>query len=169
MTTSDYIAATSLFIALVAFIISILDWLQIGREDPWTVEWASNGSLILKRLHYWPVWVENIHNFHGGKIHVLNDAAHIPWPMQRNSHQLIRVQPVIEGTFITVCYRRLRTIEVFQVIVADFIARMPRKSRSKTDALLTNVQNKIRVHPGKYWNLAELQGKRAWSTPIIKK
>lgn len=167
MVNSDFVAGASLFVSLVAFLIAILDWLQIGREEPWQVQWTSNGGFILKRQHYWPVWIQNIHNFHGGQVNVLNDAAFIPWPVKRNAETLLRVNPVSEGTFITVCYRRLSCTELLRMQAAGLLEQIPRHNMSRFNGKIRKIQNSIRPNPGVYWNQAELIGKKSWSTPVL--
>lgn len=167
MVNSDFVAGASLFVSLVAFLIAILDWLQIGREDPWQIQWTANGGFILKRQHYWPVWIQNIHNFHGGQVNVLNDAAFIPWPIKRNAETLLRVNPVSEGTFITVCYRRLSCTELLRIHTASLLEQIPRHNMSRFDFKIRRIQNSIRPNPGVYWDRAELIGKKSWSTPVL--
>ncbi len=167
MVNSDFVAGASLFVSLVAFLIAILDWLQIGREEPWQIQWTVNGGFILKRQHYWPVWIQNIHNFHGGQVNILNDAASIPWPVKRNAETLLRVDPVSEGTFITVCYRRLSCAELLRVQAASLLELLPRQNTSGFDFKVRKIQNSIRPNPGIYWDRTELTGRKNWSTPVL--
>lgn len=71
----DVIAFAALLISLVAFVVAIADWLQLGREAPWEVSWGDAGVVVLTRKHYRKVWIEGLSNFHAGEVEVRNDAA----------------------------------------------------------------------------------------------
>lgn len=166
MEVANLISVISLFVALTAFIISILDWLQIGREEPWEIQWSSGGYFVLKRLGYWPVVVQNIHNFHGGMVTVHNDSGFIPGVMGRNSRQLVEVDPVIPGTFIFVLYRRVGLFEFLKNFLGEFSLKCIEDSKSKFSRKTRNFIYKNLIFHNLEWERARLAGGKLWSVPV---
>lgn len=95
----------SLAVAMAALIVAILDWHQVGREEPWNLTKIQHDIWILERVHRSPVTITCLLNFDGGPVDVLNNAG-FPVPLfRRGRREVLRIRPAV-GTSLTVFYRR---------------------------------------------------------------
>lgn len=95
----------SLAIAMGALIAAILDWHQVGREEPWNLLKVQDNIWVLERIHRAPVTVTFLLNFHGGAVDVLNGAGFPAAIFRRGRKEVLRIEPAL-GTSLTVFYRR---------------------------------------------------------------
>lgn len=170
MTSTDFVSLVALMVSLVAFIVAVADWLQLGREEPWVPTWTGKGTCILKRQHYWPVWIEGFLNFRGGQVSTINDAAFPAQLLYRNQSVVIEVNPTILGTVLHVFYRRATIGELSRRHLFHLCMRIthrpdvvagPRFKRLYDLAYRRlNVQNH-------HWSFNAMSGKKAWLTPIV--
>ncbi|WP_157407593.1 hypothetical protein [Arthrobacter sp. ZBG10] len=113
--------ALSLIVAMFALLVAIMDWHQIGREEPWNLTKVQDDIWVLERVHRSPVMITCLLNFHGGEVKVLNDAGMPVAHFRRGTKEVLRIRSAL-GTNLTVFYRpyplRLR--------LWDRIRRVPR-------------------------------------------
>ena len=96
--------ALSLIVASFALTVAILDWHQIGREEPWDLAKVRDDIWVLERVHRAPVVITCLLNFHGGEVKVLNDAGAPVALFRRGKKEVLRIAPAL-GTNLTVFYR----------------------------------------------------------------
>lgn len=69
------LAGGAFCISLAALIVAILDWNQVGREEPWKLTKLEADIWLLERVQRSPVVLLSLFNFHGSEVEILNDAA----------------------------------------------------------------------------------------------
>lgn len=141
--TVELVSVTALVVSCVAFLVAVADWLQLGREAPWEVEWGTDGVMVLTRRHYWPVWIEALVNFHGGGVDVSNDAAAPVRAMRRGSSLVLLFGPGGRGSALDVFYRRASLGEVCKMLLGR------------------------PTPPNPYYSVGAMDGRHVWSTPVL--
>lgn len=146
------VSALGLFVALVALVVAILDWHQVGREEPWNLTKVQDDIWVLERVHRSPVVITYLLNFHGSEVRVLNDAGMPAAHFRRGRKEILQIQPTL-GTNLTVFSkpypRRLR--------VLDRLPRIPR-----LDHLRVSRFDHLRV-----WGTPEgMKNAQQWHTPL---
>lgn len=96
----------SLIVAMVALIVAVLDWHQVGREEPWSLTKVRDNIWVLERVHRSPVTITALLHFEGGPVDVLNNAGFPVGIFRRGTKETLRITPAI-GTSLTVFYRRI--------------------------------------------------------------
>lgn len=96
--------ALSLVVAMAALIVAVLDWHQVGREEPWNLTKVQDDIWVLERVHRSPVVITYLLNFHGGEVKVLNDAGMSVAHFRRGRKEVLRIEPAL-GTNLTVFFR----------------------------------------------------------------
>jgi hypothetical protein len=167
---SELLAFSALLVSLVAFMVAVADWLQIGREEAWAPTWAGKGTCILKRQHYWPVWTEGFLDFHGGQVSTVNDAGFPAQLVHRNESVVVQVSPTVLGTVLHVFARRATIEELVRQRL--FRLCMRTTQRSDVDAgprfnWLYNFADRHLNVQNRHWSFDAVSGKKAWPTPIV--
>ena len=147
------VSALGLAVALVALLVAILDWHQVGREEPWSLTKVQDDIWVLERVHRSPVVITYLLNFHGGEVQVLNDAGMPAAHYRRGRKQVLRIQPTL-GTYLTVFSKpyspRLR--------VWDRLCRLiPRLGRLQVSRY---------QHLEEWGTPKGMKGAQEWNTPI---
>lgn len=102
------IAAAALCISAFALVVAILDWHQVGREEPWKLTKLDPDIWLLERVHRSPAVIVSLLNFHGSPVEVLNDAAMPVGVFRRGRKEVLCIEGSQIGTFLTVSSRRGR-------------------------------------------------------------
>jgi len=95
------VSALGLVVALVALVVAVLDWHQVGREEPWNLTKVQEDIWVLERVHRSPVVITYLLNFHGGEVRVLNDAGMPAAHFRRGRKEVLKIRPAL-GTNLTV-------------------------------------------------------------------
>lgn len=136
--------ALGLVIALVALLVAVLDWHQVGREEPWNLTKVRDDIWVLERVHRSRALIYALHNHGGDRVKVLNRAGMPVQHFRRGSKQVLRIAPEL-GTNLTIFYR--------------------------TYPLPTRAWDRLRGHARRdhidTWNSPQAtEGKRTWETPL---
>lgn len=102
------LAGGAFCISLAALIVAILDWNQIGREEPWKLIKVETDIWLLERVHRSPVVVLSFLNFHGSPVETLNDATMPVGVFRRGRREVLHIENSQLGTFLVISFRRSR-------------------------------------------------------------
>ena len=143
------VAALGLVVALV---VAILDWHQVGREDPWSLKKVQDNIWVLERVHRSPVVITELLNFHGGEVRVLNDAGMPAAHFRRGRKEVLQINPAL-GTNLTVFSKPYP----LWLRVLDRLSWIPWFSHSRVS----------RYKHLQAWGTSEgMKGAQQWHTPI---
>ncbi|MGX1751412.1 hypothetical protein [Glutamicibacter protophormiae] len=100
------LAAGALFTSAAALIVAVLDWRQVGREEPWALTKVSKDLWVLERVHRHPAVILSLGNFHGSSVELTSDADIIAGSFRRGRKEILYIQGSQLGTALEVSYRR---------------------------------------------------------------
>lgn len=150
MNTDELALAVSglgLVVALVALLVAILDWHQVGREEPWNLTKVQDDIWVLERVHRSPVVITHLMNFHGSEVRVLNDAGMPAAHFRRGRREVLQIRPT-PGTNLTVFSKpyplRLR--------IWDRLSRLPGFHRVHVDRFAHTRMDVSEAMKGAQWN-----------------
>lgn len=86
----------------------IIGWLSYQRHadiEPWRLTKFSDEHWELERLHKRAVWITHFLNFHGGGVWVVNGMGLPGGTFTRGRRILLRLEPLVPGTQLTVFSR----------------------------------------------------------------
>ncbi|MGX9901487.1 hypothetical protein ACW0JT_19210 [Arthrobacter sp. SA17] len=109
MSPETLIAAGSLLVAVIALVVAWLAFRHDRRnsqpKDPWKLTKLDNGLWELERLAQEEVWITHLLNFHGGEVIPVNGAGLPVFTFTAGRRMLLRFEPHIPGTELTVFSR----------------------------------------------------------------
>lgn len=114
----------ALVVAATAMIIAILDWQQVGREEPWSLTKLHGDYWRLERVHRKTVVITALSNFHGGGVQVINDAGIPVKTMRRGTQIVIRIDHSVVGTELNVISRAVKKNEVQPLLGVQAYGRL---------------------------------------------
>ncbi|MDO5878235.1 hypothetical protein MG599_23495 (plasmid) [Paenarthrobacter sp. SD-1] len=144
------VSAIGLVVALVALIVAILDWHQVGREEPWNLTKVQEDIWVLERVHRRPVVITYLLNFHGSEVRVLNDAGMPAAHFRRGRKEVLQIRPTL-GTSLSVFSRRYP----LRLRAWDRLSRIPGLARVRVDRFAH-----LRMEP------SEAMKGDQWHTPL---
>lgn len=105
MTLADVIAVAALVIGAAIAIYFGLHPRAPKPTEPWNLSKLGNGLWELERLGKQKVWITYLWNHHGGMVIPTNPAAAPVYPFEAGKKLLLRFDPMVPGTVLTVFYR----------------------------------------------------------------
>lgn len=105
-TLSLFLAAGAFCTSAAALVVAVLDWGQVGREEPWKLSKVDADLWILERVHRYPAVILSLGNFHGSAVELSNDADLIVGSFRRGRKEVLYIRGSQLGTSLEVSYRR---------------------------------------------------------------
>lgn len=93
-------------VSCAALIVAVLDWAQIGREEPWKLTKVADDIWLLERVHRSPAVILSLLNFHGSEVVAMNDAGFPVGRFRRGRKETFYIAGSHVGTYLDVSYRR---------------------------------------------------------------
>lgn len=102
-----FIGGGGFLVAVLSLAVGVLAYRHQRGTEPWKLTKVGESLWSLERVGRREVFITHLLNFHGTEVKVMNDAGAAFGRFRRGSSVILRMDPSIPGTSLTVWYRRV--------------------------------------------------------------